>query len=142
LSRSYFRPLIDLFRAGLLMNNNDEEVLDAIAAVQDGDLEVVKSSLSQRLVTVNARDRDGCTLLHWAAINNRTRIAKLLIEFGAEHVPGGVLRETPLQWALRKRYYEMVSLLVEKLHADLREKSSLGIDALHLACRLGKHRND
>lgn len=81
------------------------DVQDTIAAVQEGDLETIRTVLSNRLVSANAKDRDGCTLLHWAAINNRTSITKLLIEYGANSYGGGVLFESPLQWALRKKYY-------------------------------------
>lgn len=28
----------------------------------------------------NAKDADGCTLLHWAAINNRYEIAQFIID--------------------------------------------------------------
>ena len=50
---------------------------------------------------------------------------------------GGVLQESPLQWAIRKRYYAMAELLVTKARADLAHKSAQGSDALHLACKLG-----
>lgn len=57
----------------------------------------------------------GCTLLHWAAINNRCKIAILLLDHGADsNGIGGTLGETPLLWALRKKYYTMVQLLVQK----------------------------
>lgn len=120
----------------MMSADREVDVLDTIAAVQEGDYEAIKNVLSNRIVSVNAKDHDHCTLLHWAAINNRVKIANLLIEYGAEHVAGGILQETPLQWALRKKFYAMVSLLIEKLHVDLRHKSTQGYDALHLACRL------
>jgi palmitoyltransferase len=119
------------------LSHQDEDVLDTISLVQDGDFEAVREVLSKRIVPVNAKDGDHCTLLHWAAINNRIKIATMLIEYGADHIPGGLLNETPLQWALRKKYYKMMSLLIEKLHVDLRHRSTQGFDALHLACRAG-----
>lgn len=119
------------------ISHQDEDILDTIASVQDGDVDAVREVLAKRIVSVNAKDSDHCTLLHWAAINNRIKIANLLVEYGADHAPGGLLNETPLQWALRKRYYKMMSLLIEKLHVDLRHKSNQGFDALHLACRAG-----
>ena len=48
-----------------------------------------------------------------------------------------MLQESPLQWAIRKRYYAMAELLVTKARADLAHKSAQGSDALHLACKLG-----
>lgn len=50
---------------------------------------------------------------------------------------GGVLNESPLQWAIRKRYYAMAELLTIKAKADLSHKSAQGSDALQLACKLG-----
>ena len=55
----------------------------------------------------------GCSLLHWAAINNRGIIAALLIQNGAIiDKTGGALGETPLQWAINKKYYTMIQLLI------------------------------
>lgn len=113
-----------------------EEFADAVAAVQEGDLETVKSLVLSRIFHPNAVDRGQCTLLHWAAINNRIQIASFLVDHGAEILPGGILFETALQWAIRKRYYCMAELLAEKLHPDLSHRSRDGLDALHLACRL------
>ncbi len=120
------------------MSDTAVDILDTVAAVQEGDYETLKTVLSNRIVSANSKDESGCTLLHWAAINNRITIAKLLIEYGANSMGGGLLNESPLQWALRKRFYAMAELLVEKLHVDLRHKSAQGLDALHLCCRLGK----
>lgn len=119
------------------MSDDTTEIVDTIAAVQEGDLEAIRTVLGDRSVSPNAKDNDGCTLLHWAAINNRVAIAKVLIEYGANIAGGGILYETPLHWAMRKRYYAMTQLLVERLHADLRHKSRQGLDVLHLTCRLG-----
>ena len=54
---------------------------------------------------INARDDDGVTLMHWAAINNRVQLMKFFISQGAAvDEPGGVLRATPLHWATRYRF--------------------------------------
>jgi len=121
------------------MSDESVDIVDTIAAVQEGEYNNVKTVLADRIISPNAKDDDGCTLLHWAAINNRVGIAKLLIEYGANASGGGILDESPLQWAIRKKYYAMAELLVEKLHIDLRHKSKQGLDALHLACRLGRY---
>lgn len=50
----------------------------------------------------NLSDKDGCTLLHWAAINNRLQIVKYLISRRADvNAVGGINGEIPLQWAVR-----------------------------------------
>eukprot|EP01039_Chlorochromonas_danica_P004687 gene4687-5134_t len=117
--------------------NNSEEFSDAVAAVQEGDYETVRSLVLARVFGVNDVDSGRCSLLHWAAINNRAQIALFLIDNGAQMIPGGVLYETAFQWALRKRYYAMLLLLREQLHPDLSHRSREGLDALHLACHLG-----
>jgi len=56
---------------------------------------------------------DNLTLLHWAAINNRTEIAKYLINKGANiDAVGGALQSTPLHWAVRDGKLEIITLLL------------------------------
>jgi palmitoyltransferase len=120
-------------------SDNNEDIMDVIAAVQEGDFDVVKDAIVNKLVSVNCTDTDGCTLLHWAAINNRVEIAAFLIENGLHSVGGGgVLFENPLQWSIRKKYYAMADLIMQKNVCDVAHKSAHGSDALHIACKLGK----
>eukprot|EP01035_Chromulina_nebulosa_P033256 gene33256-44520_t len=152
-------------------HQQEEDLEDIVTLVQDGDVEAIKSlpqSLIREYIGINARDKEGCSLMHWAAINNRYEIATFLIDNnleangtassilstpirGATSITqqgssssdrglcggGGVLLESPLQWAIRKRYYAMAELLVTKARADLAHQSAQGTDALHLACKLG-----
>jgi len=120
------------------MMEPSEDFADVLTAVQEGEFEVVQEVIGGRIVSVNAVDQSGCSLLHWAAINNRVVIARLLIENGlTKSSPGGVLGETPLQWALRKKYYLMMEVIYKQTQCDLSVKSVQGNDALHLACKLG-----
>jgi ankyrin repeat protein len=116
----------------------DGSILTAVKAVQFGDFQTVKSLIDSHQVSANAVDNDGCSLLHWAAINNRVEIAVLLIRSGAI-VPcaGGVLAESPLHWAVRRNYCRVVNLLLSE-GADVAYRSNMGLDALCLACHLGK----
>lgn len=116
-----------------------ENLLEVVGAVQEGDLDSLREAVQQRIVSVNSTDPDGCSLLHWAAINNRVQIANFLIENGADPSfrAGGVLGESPFQWALRKRLYYMMHVLRERGFADLSFKSVQGNDSLMLACKLG-----
>lgn len=59
-----------------------------------------------------------------------------LIFFYQVNYAGGVLGEIPLQWALRKKYYEMMVLLIES-GSDMSHKSRQNNDSLHIACKLG-----
>lgn len=105
----------------------------AVSAVQFGDYRTIRDAIGSRSVAATAVDANGCSLLHWAAINNRSAIATYLIEHGADvNYAGGLLHETPLQWAVRKSYYRMVSLLLRH-GADINHKSNHGFTALHLA---------
>lgn len=115
----------------------DEIVTDTIAAIQEGNNDAVKHALSGGHLTVNAVDRDGCSLLHWAAINNRSSIVLSMIASGVNiNYTGGVLGETALVWALRRKFYHMVYLL--KTHGgDLSIKSIQGNDALFIAVKEG-----
>ncbi len=113
------------------------DVEDLVAFVQEGEFLPVKNAIISGAFSARVVDHDGCSLLHWAAINNRIQIAKFLVKNGAESLPGGILGETPLHWALRKKYYAMAQLLHEQLHLDLSLKSKQGLDALNLVIRLG-----
>jgi ankyrin repeat protein len=94
-------------------------------------------------LSADLTDRDGCSLLQWAAINNRRQIASYLLSRATTsgnstivNYSGGVLQETSLQWALRKKYYAMMDLLYQH-GTNLSHKSAQGTDALHIACRSG-----
>jgi len=90
------------------------------------------------MILLNQVDDNNCTLLHWAAINNRSEITNFLIDHGLIHaISGGILQETPLQWALRKKYYRIMNIIYTRSQCNLYHKSIHGYDALHLACRLG-----
>ena len=86
-----------------------------ISDVQHGHYEQVLNAIDT--LSANISDDDGCTLLHWAAINNRVKIAELLLNKGAKvNTPGGILQEIPLQWCCRSKGYGstmMLSLLIQ-----------------------------
>ena len=125
---------------------SDSECLSAelVAAVQHGyihELEkCIRNPSTDRPRISQLRDKDGCTLLHWAAANNRTAIATLLIDDGADvNATGGLLGETPLHWACRsgERWWghtHMVALLLSS-GADINVKSFNGSNALHVSVK-------
>lgn len=124
----------------LSMDEPSEDFADVLTAVQEGDFEIVQEIIGGRYVSVHSVDQCGCSLLHWAAINNRVIIARLLIENGLTKAkPAGVLEETPLHWALRKKYYVMMELIYKHTQCDLTLKSVKGYDPLFLACTLGNN---
>lgn len=116
---------------------DEEDLADIIAAVQTGDIDVLVDVVRRNLIDVNAMDKDGCSLLHWAAINNRYEICEYLIENGAKvNIAGGLLQELPLAWAVRKQFYSICRLLL--IHnSDVNHYSKSRMTVLHLALKSG-----
>ena len=113
---------------------SSKNISDCIFATQHGDILTVTVHVLQNHVSPNVTDENGCSLLHWAAINQRYSVAVFLISQGADvNYAGGDLNETPLQWAIRSQYLPVIDLLIQK-GGDLQHKSCCGYDALHLAC--------
>ena len=79
-------------------NPTEFTVESLVAAVQHGDFPFVETAIEVYKFSPNLRDSQDCTLLHWAAINNRVQIAKYLISMKAEiDSIGGLNKENPLQ---------------------------------------------
>eukprot|EP00471_Norrisiella_sphaerica_P006078 CAMPEP_0184489386 /NCGR_PEP_ID=MMETSP0113_2-20130426/15223_1 /TAXON_ID=91329 /ORGANISM="Norrisiella sphaerica, Strain BC52" /LENGTH=314 /DNA_ID=CAMNT_0026872765 /DNA_START=27 /DNA_END=968 /DNA_ORIENTATION=- len=113
-------------------------IAEAVKAVQWGKLDALKQMVEEKEIRVNDRDDQNCSLLHWASINNRVDIVKYLLEKHADvNRPGGILQETPLQWAARQGHLDVVILLYEA-GGDLSIRSTEGLDALMLACHCQK----
>lgn len=86
---------------------------------------------------VNLPDGDNISLLHWASINNRVEIVKLLLEKNAKvDAIGGDLNSTPLHWAVRQGHLATVVLLMNA-GADPLIKDAEGCAAIHLAAQFG-----
>lgn len=111
--------------------------LEARQAAQFGDVNKLLSLLDSCSVSPNSVDQDDCSLLHWAAINNRIEAAKLLLQRGANvNAVGGVLASTPLHWAARHGHARMVAVLVRN-GADWTIRDVEGFTALHVAVQFG-----
>lgn len=107
---------------------------DAVNSVQEGKIDDLSSALAAGMAKEKAED--GVTLLHWAAYNNRVTIARLLLETGADvNAQGGVLQESSLMWAMRRKFYAMAAFLVEN-GARFDVESKTGYDVVHNAVRL------
>uniref|UniRef100_A0A0N4ZCC4 Palmitoyltransferase n=1 Tax=Parastrongyloides trichosuri TaxID=131310 RepID=A0A0N4ZCC4_PARTI len=112
-------------------------IIEAREAVQYGAFEALKELLDKGHITANSTDSDECSLLHWAAINNRLEIAKLLIDYNCNvNAIGGVLCSTPLHWAARHGHTKMVAMLI-KNNADPYVKNVEGFAAIHVAAQFG-----
>lgn len=102
------------------------------SASQRGDIPSILHLLDNNLASVTDVDSDGCTALHWAAINAHSPTCNLLIERGAEiDAKGGELIATPLHWAARSGHLYVIINLLQK-GADPLLTDSQGFNALHL----------
>uniref|UniRef100_A0A0N5AUI9 Palmitoyltransferase n=1 Tax=Syphacia muris TaxID=451379 RepID=A0A0N5AUI9_9BILA len=107
-------------------------------AAQFGKVERLRELLDSGKCTPDTLDADDCSLLHWAAINNRYGVAKLLIERGCNvNAVGGVLVSTPLHWAARHGHAHIIALLVTN-GADVTVRDVEGFTALHVAVQFGR----
>lgn len=105
-----------------------------VHAVQWGDIQHVEAAIEQHGMSPDTRDVDGCSLLHWAAINNRLAIAKYLVSKGANaHITGGNNNENPLQWSLRCNYGCDILTYFLNEECSITHKSVHGCDALMIA---------
>uniref|UniRef100_UPI00398EAC63 putative palmitoyltransferase ZDHHC13 isoform X2 n=1 Tax=Pristiophorus japonicus TaxID=55135 RepID=UPI00398EAC63 len=105
---------------------------DIVKATQYGIIDRCKE-LIEAGYDVRQPDKENVTLLHWAAINNRTELVKYYISKGAiVDQLGGDLNSTPLHWASRQGHLSMVVLLM-KYEADPSLVDREGFTSLHLA---------
>ena len=118
---------------------DEEDIADVVSAVQTGDIEVLIELVEKGMISVTTIDKDGCSLLHWAAINNRCEIAKYLLNHGADvNAIGGILQETPLAWAIRKSFVQMCCILLQAgSKVGLCSKNNFTV--LHLAFKTGRY---
>lgn len=106
----------------------------AVMATQYGRLEELQSLFEAGLVKANQLDRKKCSLLHWAAVNNRIEIVTYLLAQDADPAfAGGLLQETPAQWATRYGHTEMVELLLRNSAGNPNHPNVSGSTILHLA---------
>eukprot|EP00095_Tigriopus_kingsejongensis_P001050 maker-scaffold397_size184017-snap-gene-0.42 protein:Tk01050 transcript:maker-scaffold397_size184017-snap-gene-0.42-mRNA-1 annotation:"atp-binding domain-containing protein 3" len=108
-----------------------------VRAAQYGELGRVEELLAAHAPWALEADADGITLLHWAAINNRQAIMRVLLRAGARvDAVGGELKATPLHWATRQGHLPAVVLLVRH-RANPLILDAEGCAPIHLAAQLG-----
>ncbi|KAK2187317.1 hypothetical protein NP493_169g00000 [Ridgeia piscesae] len=105
---------------------------DIVRATQFGVFERVVE-LIEGGFDVNQLDHENVSVLHWAAINNRSEIVKYYMSKGAVIDRfGGDLNSTPLHWATRQGHFQMVVLLMS-YGADPSLRDGEGCSCIHLA---------
>lgn len=116
--------------------SEDFKHFDIVRATQYGMLERIQE-LVESGFDVNTMDKENVSLLHWAAINNRTQIVKYLISKGAIIDRfGGDLNSTPIHWATRQGHLPMVVLLMS-YGSDPSLRDGEGCSCIHLAAQFG-----
>lgn len=113
--------------------NADFTPENLIHAVQWGDIAFIEMALEYG-ISADTTDKDSCSLLHWAAINNRIEVVKLLIsKYANMNIIGGDNKEIPLQWAVRCRNCSSLLYLLISEGSNIHHKSIYGYDALFIA---------
>ena len=101
---------------------------DIWAATGAGDIEAVKQHLAKGM-DVDAKNKDGATALHVAAILGQYKVAELLIQKGANVNVSGDDGGTALHAAAFLGQYEVAKLLVQK-GADVNARKNDGATAM------------
>ncbi|CDZ96517.1 palmitoyltransferase akr1 [Phaffia rhodozyma] len=108
------------------------EEISIHSAAQRGDVQTMDRLVKSGKASVNERDDQNVTSLHWAAINAQLGVCRYLLENGADVDPiGGDLLATPLQWAARNGHLYVLHLLIS-YGADPALSDSQGFNTLHL----------
>ncbi|CAN3371747.1 hypothetical protein DIURU_002961 [Diutina rugosa] len=112
----------------------EDDISRFMAACQMGDLAAVEQFIKDDPQLATAFTDDGITGLHWAAINNRLSVVRLLVESGADaNALGGELQASPLHWACRNGLVYIVDYLLTHGNADPRLRDGQSYNSLHLS---------
>ena len=81
---------------------------------------------------VNAKDKNGRTMLHFAALGNKVKKAKYLIDNGSQVNAKDKNKNTPLHTAAIYGYQDIIKLLLDK-GSEVNLKNKKGLTPLHCA---------
>ncbi len=113
---------------------------DAIASIMDlaraGDLPGIQRALATSPELIGARDQQGRTLIHWAALGNDPLAMDFLSRQGADINARDLQGETPLHLAARRLRREAAVWLIDH-HADLTARNHAGQTPITLAAMQG-----
>lgn len=108
-----------------------------VSACQYGHITVVLQAMENydNFQLANLTDDENCSLLHWASINRRYEIVKLLLDCGANvDAIAGDLQETPLHWCCRnEKHLSIIVMLLTYGKANVNIPSIHGYNPLFVA---------
>jgi ankyrin repeat protein len=105
-------------------------------ASERGYLEIVQALLGREGTDVNKRGGNGDTALHKAAMKGHIKVARALLQAGANARKSNEDGQTPLHYASGEGHIEIVRALLEAgAGADVHKRSVHGISPIRCACR-------
>ncbi|WP_353276286.1 ankyrin repeat domain-containing protein [Wolbachia endosymbiont (group B) of Villa cingulata] len=90
----------------LIAKDIDDRTHGGFYYTWSGNLDTVEFLVSKD-VSVNATDKYGCTLLHWAALKGHSDIAKFLVDKGANVNAKDILGRTPMHFAVMNNHKDI-----------------------------------
>ncbi|VDI52632.1 ankyrin repeat domain-containing protein 46-like [Mytilus galloprovincialis] len=106
---------------------------DLQEAVLDGNVDLTINLLESRKFDLNKRDKQGRTLLHYAACRGQYEIVELLLEQGAKAHLKDKNGNTPLHWC---GHAEVIDLLINQ-GAKVDDRNCIGATPKEMAKRRG-----
>ncbi len=134
-------PSMELNRDGLsLYQTFEEEAKDhhpLILAARNDQIEEVESALEKAL-DINSRDSSGKSALFYASIHGNIPLMQLLINRGAKQTLADQKNRTPIIYAIKKKQYNALKLLIES-GANLEQEVEPGKSLYEYALEMGDH---
>ncbi|MCA7010493.1 ankyrin repeat domain-containing protein [Wolbachia endosymbiont of Tribolium confusum] len=115
----------------LIAKDIDDRTHGVFYYTWSGNLGIVEFLVSKD-VSVNATDKYGCTLLHWAALKGHSDITKFLVDKGANVNAKDILGRIPMHFAIMNNNVNITGFLLNK-GANVDEADKNGWTPLHWA---------
>jgi len=105
-------------------------------ACEMGHIKVVKGLIAAGASVNDAQDRDGLSLLHWAAIGGHADVCQFLISAGIDIDGQDLAGRTALHYAAYGGYVNSMLVLLEN-KCSIDSQDGEGVTSLHWACSKG-----
>jgi len=110
---------------------------DICAVASTGNLENLKYLVESLNISVNTRDNDGTTPLHWASLQKHFEVVKYLVSKCADlEAQNNDEKQTPLMWACIGGDIRIVHYLIEQGASGIRTDAR-GYNSLHHTTQYG-----